>query len=253
MIENSFDTALAKGEFVVYYQPKIDICTEKIVGAEALVRWKKDGNTMISPGDFIPVYEKDGLIVRLDEYVFRQVCCLQSREQKAGAKLLPISVNLSRSSALHGDVAERYKAIVKENGIPSSCVPIELTESAAIYNDRIQMTAGELTDAGFVLHIDDFGAGYSSLISLNQFPFTTLKIDKSLIDEVCQQKGKTLVEQVITLAKLLGMKVVAEGVETREQLKIMKDLKCDAVQGFYYAKPMPEEEFIAYVRQEKRK
>ena len=251
MMENSFETALENEEFVVYYQPKVDIATEKIIGAEALVRWQKDGN-MVSPGDFIPVYEKDGLIVRLDEYVFQKVCRLQRKKQEEGVELLPISVNLSRSSALHGDVAARYIEIVRENGIPFSSVPIELTESAAIYNDRIQLTAGQLTEAGFVLHIDDFGAGYSSLISLNQFPFTTLKIDKSLIDDVCQKKGRTLVEQVITLSKLLGMKVVAEGVETREQLEIIRDLKCDAVQGFYYARPMPEQEFIAYVQQKER-
>lgn len=131
-------------------------------------------------------------------------------------------------------------------------MPIELTESAAIYNDRIKETTGKLADAGFQLHIDDFGAGYSSLISLNQFPFSTLKIDKSLIDDVCQKTGRTLVEQVITLARLLGMKVVAEGVETGEQLEILKCLNCDAVQGFYYAKPMPEQEFVAYVQQRER-
>lgn len=252
MIENSFDTALEKEEFVVYYQPKVDIATERIIGAEALVRWKKDGKALIPPGDFIPVYEKDGLIVRLDEYMFRQVCRVQRRKMEEGAELLPISINLSRSSVLHGDVAERYIAIVKENGIPFSCVPIELTESAAIYNDRIKETTGKLADAGFQLHIDDFGAGYSSLISLNQFPFSTLKIDKSLIDDVCQKTGRTLVEQVITLARLLGMKVVAEGVETGEQLEILKGLNCDAVQGFYYAKPMPKQEFVAYVQQRER-
>lgn len=249
MIENAFESALEKQEFVVYYQPKVSIATEKVIGAEALVRWKKDGTYMISPGDFIPVYEKDGLIVKLDEYVFRKVCALQKRKLEEGAPLLPISVNLSRSSVLHQDIAERYIRIVQENGIPFSCVPIELTESAAIYNDRIKTTTGKLTDAGFILHIDDFGAGYSSLISLNQFPFSTLKIDKSLIDDVCQAKGKTLVEQVITLSKLLDMTVVAEGVETREQLDIIKALNCDAVQGFYYARPMPEDAFIEYVHE----
>ena len=150
--------------------------------------------------------------------MFRQVCRVQRRKMEEGAELLPISINLSRSSVLHGDVAERYIAIVKENGIPFSCVPIELTESAAIYNDRIKET----------------------------------KIDKSLIDDVCQKTGRTLVEQVITLARLLGMKVVAEGVETGEQLEILKCLNCDAVQGFYYAKPMPEQEFVAYVQQRER-
>lgn len=248
MIEIAFESALKNHEFIVFYQPKVDIDTEKVVGAEALVRWYKDGTSLISPGEFIPVYERDGLIVKLDEYVFRQVCSLQKRRMDKGEELLPISVNLSRTSALHEDVAKRYIDIIKENGIPFSCVPIELTESAAIYNDRVKTMTEQLTDAGCILHIDDFGVGYSSLISLNQFPFSTLKIDKSLIDDVCQSKGKTLVEQVITLSKLLDMKVVAEGVETKEQLDIIKALQCDAVQGFYYAKPMPEDEFIEYVK-----
>ena len=248
MIEIAFESALKNHEFIVFYQPKVDIDTEKVVGAEALVRWYKDGTSLISPGEFIPVYERDGLIVKLDEYIFRQVCSLQKRRMDKGEELLPISVNLSRTSALHEDVAKRYIDIIKENGIPFSCVPIELTESAAIYNDRVKAMTEQLTDAGCILHIDDFGAGYSSLISLNQFPFSTLKIDKSLIDDVCQSKGKTLVEQVITLSKLLDMKVVAEGVETKEQLDIIKALQCDAVQGFYYAKPMPEDEFIEYVK-----
>lgn len=249
MIENSFEDALKQGQFIVYYQPKIDIHTEKVIGAEALVRWKKDDGTMISPGDFIPVYEKDGLIAKLDEYVFRQVCSLQKDRLDKGQKLLPISVNLSRSSVLHRDLAERYIEIVKQYRIPFPCVPIELTESASIYSNRIQKMTEKLTKEGFVLHIDDFGAGYSSLVCLNQFPFSTLKIDKSLIDHVCEEKGKTLVEQVIMLAKLLKMKVVAEGVETKEQIEELRKMKCDEIQGFYYAGPMPEKEFAAYERE----
>lgn len=248
MIENNFESALNNQEFIVYYQPKIDIITEKVIGAEALVRWERADGSMIAPGDFIPVYEKDGLIVRLDEYVFRKVCQLQRKELDKGETLLSISVNLSRSSILHSDISKKYIKIAEENKIPFSCVPIELTESAAIYSDRMKKTTEELVQAGFLLHIDDFGVGYSSLISLNQFPFTTLKIDKSLIDHVCQIKGKMLVEQVITLSKLLNMTVVAEGVETKEQLDEIKKMKCDEVQGFYYARPMPEQEFIEYIR-----
>ena len=253
MLENSFEDALNNREFILYYQPKIDINTEKVIGAEALVRWKKADGSMVSPGDFIPVYESDGLIERLDEYVFEQVCHLQKEKMKDGEKLLEISVNLSRSSILYDGMPERYIKIVKENGIPFSCVPIELTESAAIYSDRIERAINRLVKAGFSLHMDDFGSGYSSLISLNQLPFTTLKIDKSLIDDVCQQRGKTLVEQVIVLAKLLNMNVIAEGVETKEQLDEIKEMKCDEVQGFYYARPMPEQEFVAYVQENRLK
>ena len=250
MIENSFDDALNNQEFIVYYQPKVDIITEKVIGAEALVRWKKMDGSLVSPGDFIPVYEKDGLIERLDEYVFRKVCHLQKSKINEDKELLPISVNLSRSSILHEDVAERYIKIVQENEVPFSCVPLELTESAAIYGDRINETTEQLINAGFKLHVDDFGSGYSSLVTLNQLPFSTLKIDKSLIDHVCEKKGKTLVEQVIMLSKLLNMQVLAEGVETKEQLEELRKMKCDEVQGFYYARPMPENEFIEYINRD---
>lgn len=248
MIENCFEEALNDEEFLVYYQPKIDLSTEKVIGAEALVRWKKSDGTMVPPGEFIPVYEKNGQIEKLDEYVFRKVCQLQRREMDEWKKLINISVNLSRSSILHDGIAECYIKIAKENKIPFSCVPLEITESAAIYGKRIHSTTEQLVNAGFKLHMDDFGSGYSSMLCLNQIPFSALKIDKSLIDHVCEEKGKTLVEQVIMLSKLLNMKVVAEGVETEEQIIELRKMNCDEIQGFYYAKPMPEKEFTEYVK-----
>lgn len=248
MIENCFEEALNDEEFLVYYQPKIDLSTEKVIGAEALVRWKKSDGTMVPPGEFIPVYEKNGQIEKLDEYVFRKVCQLQRREMDEWKKLIDISVNLSRSSILHDGIAECYIKIAKENKIPFSCVPLEITESAAIYGKRIHSTTEQLVNAGFKLHMDDFGSGYSSMLCLNQIPFSALKIDKSLIDHVCEEKGKTLVEQVIMLSKLLNMKVVAEGVETEEQIIELRKMNCDEIQGFYYAKPMPEKEFTEYVK-----
>lgn len=246
-IENSFESALENNEFTIYYQPKINISNEKVIGGEALVRWIKPDGTIVSPADFIPVYEHDGQIAKLDEYVFSKVCDLQERKKAEGKELIPISVNLSRYSALQDDIVENYIKIINKHDIPYSCVPIELTESAAIYGERIKETSDLLVENGFSLHIDDFGSGYSSLTSLNQFPFSTLKIDKSLIDHVCEQKGKTLVEQVIVLSKLLNMKVVAEGVETKEQLDEIKKMNCDEVQGFYFARPMPEEDFDAFL------
>ena len=248
MIENCFEEALNDEEFLVYYQPKIDLSTEKVIGAEALVRWKKSDGTMVPPGEFIPVYEKNGQIEKLDEYVFRKVCQLQRREMDEWKKLIDISVNLSRSSILHDGIAECYIKIAKENKIPFSCVPLEITESAAIYGKRIHSTTEQLVNAGFKLHMDDFGSGYSSMLCLNQIPFSALKIDKSLIDHVCEEKGKTLVEQVIMLSKLLNMKVVAEGVETEEQIIELRKMNCDEVQGFYYAKPMSEKEFTEYAK-----
>ena len=205
--------------------------------------FNSDGS-MVMPGDFIPLYERDGLIVRLDEYIFRHVCEFQRELMEKGQELLPISVNLSRASIHYIGVVDRYVEIVKETGIPFSCVPIELTETATLNNVKIRDFTERLVNAGFALHMDDFGSGYSSLITLSELPFNTLKIDKSLIDCIGQQKGRMVVQQVIILAHGLGMNVIAEGVETAEQVELLREMECDDIQGFYYSRPLPREEFI---------
>ena len=242
-MENAFVEAIRNEEFVVYLQPKYSVETEEIVGAEALVRWKRAEGTMVSPGEFIPLFEKDGLIVRLDEYVFRKVCSIQGERIRSGKKILPISVNLSRASIHYDNMICRYVKIVEENGIPFSSVPIELTETAALYNDRISKLIEKMVDAGFELHMDDFGSGYSSMTSLNQLPFDTLKLDKSLIDYIENFRGQQVIRHTISLAHSLGMKVLAEGVEKAKQVEILRSLSCDEVQGFYYARPLPWENF----------
>lgn len=243
-LENRFESAISNKEFVAYFQPKYDVKTEKIVGAESLVRWINPDGSMVMPGDFIPLYERDGLIVRLDEYIFRHVCEFQRELMEKGQELLPISVNLSRASIHHTGVVDRYVEIVKETGIPFSCVPIELTETATLNNVKIRDFTERLVNAGFALHMDDFGSGYSSLITLSELPFNTLKIDKSLIDCIGQRKGRMVVQQVIILAHGLGMNVIAEGVETAEQVELLREMECDDIQGFYYSRPLPREEFI---------
>ena len=137
----------------------------------------------------------------------------------------------------------RYVKIVEENGIPFSSVPIELTETAAVYNDRISKLIEKMVDAGFELHMDDFGSGYSSMTSLNQLPFDTLKLDKSLIDYIENFRGQQVIRHTISLAHSLGMKVLAEGVEKAKQVEILRSLSCDEIQGFYYARPLPWENF----------
>ena len=241
MMETEFNEAVKNREFVVYLQPKYNVNTERIAGAEALIRWKKPDGTMVSPGEFIPLYEKDGLIVKLDEYVFRCVCENQKQRMDKGERLIPISVNLSRASLHHDRMIERYVQIVKETGIPFETVPIELTETAALYNYQIKILTEQLVEAGFQLHMDDFGSGYSSLTSLNMLPFDVLKLDKSLIDYINQFRGKQVVQHVIALAHGLGMKVLAEGVEEKEQVEALKEMECDEIQGFYYSRPQPYE------------
>ena len=244
LLENRFESAIKNKEFVAYFQPKYDVKTERITGAESLVRWINPDGSMVMPGDFIPLYEKDGLIVKLDEYIFRYVCEFQRELMEKGQELIPISVNLSRTSIHHSDIVERYMKIVEENGIPFSCVPVELTETATLNNVMIRDFTEKLVNAGFALHMDDFGSGYSSLITLSELPFNTLKIDKSLIDCIHQQKGRMVVQQVIILAHGLGMKVVAEGVETADQVELLKEMECDNIQGFYYSRPLPKAEFV---------
>ena len=251
MIENCFTDALKNKEFIIYYQPKIDVITEKVIGAEALVRWQRTDGSMISPENFIPIYEKNGQIQKLDAYIFGQVCRLQKRILDESKKLLSVSVNLSRSSILCEEIVEQYTKIVRENDIPITCVPLEITESASVYGQKVVKVAERLLQSGFKLHIDDFGSGYSSMESLSRLPFSVLKIDKSLIDHICETRVEILVNHIIKLSKDLNMRVLAEGVETKEQLDILRKIKCDEIQGFYYARPMPEVEFVEYVRRKR--
>ena len=160
-----------------------------------------------------------------------------------GKELIPISVNLSRASLHRSGTVMRYVEIVKGAEIPFSCVPIELTETVALYSDRIRRITEALVRTGFLLHMDDFGSGYSSMTSLNQLPFDTLKLDKSLIDYIENFRGQQVIRHTISLAHSLGMKVLAEGVERAKQVEILRSLSCDEIQGFYYARPLPWENF----------
>lgn len=247
-MENDFKSAISNREFKVYYQPKYDVNTENIVGAEALVRWQKLDGTLISPGAFIPLFESDGLVVHLDEYVFESVCQFQKERMENKLPMVPISVNLSRASIHFSDVVDRYVDIVNQKQIPFECVPIELTESATLYSEKILEITDQLVNAGFTLHMDDFGSGYSSLTSLNELNFSAVKLDKSLIDYIDQVRGKKIVQQAIDLGHGLDMKVVAEGVESKEQRDYLKEMHCDMIQGFYYSKPLKQEDFIEKLR-----
>lgn len=250
MMENNFEQALEAEEFVVWYQPKYDVKTERIVGAEALVRWKKSDGTMIPPGEFIPLFEKNGLIVHLDEYVFRKVCQQQKERMEQGKVVLPVSVNLSRATLHHEGIVERYAQIVYDNKNPFESVPIELTETAALYSIQIQGLTEKMVNVGFLLHMDDFGSGYSSMTSLNVLPFHVLKLDKALIDYIGNSRGNQVIQHTIALAHGLDMKVLAEGVETKEQVEFLRKMQCDEIQGFYYSRPQPYEVYDAMVEKD---
>lgn len=241
-IEDSFENALDNHEFEVWYQPKFSPTSKKIVGAEALVRWRKNGE-LVPPMSFIPLLEKDGKIRELDEYVFRNVCYQQKLWQTEGIKIVPVSVNLSRASMYYKSVVGKYNWIVADAGISQKMVPIEITESAAINNSDVKIIANTFYRSGFTLHLDDFGSGYSSLSTLNELHFDTLKIDKSLVDYIGNPNGDKLLEHTVSLALELGMHVTAEGVEYEWQNSYLRHIGCESIQGFLFSRPIMKEEF----------
>jgi len=242
-LEDRFEGALENCEFEVWYQPKYSADKAEIVGAEALIRWRKPDGSLIPPYKFIPLFEKNGLISRLDEYVFRSVCEQQKEWEYAGKTLLPISVNISRASLYYSNVVEKYKNILQEYAIEAKYVPLEITESATIDNMEIRGLIDEFHAAGFPLLLDDFGNGYSSLATLNVMHFDILKLDKSLVDHIGDENGEKLLYYTIKLAKSLGMQITAEGVEYQEQVIFLQHLECNDIQGFFFSKPLPLDEY----------
>ncbi len=246
-IAASMEQALASGEFVLYYQPKIDLRTEKIVGAEALVRWCRNGK-MIAPYHFIPLFEKNGFIQRLDFEVLSQVCRFLSRNRHL--KMPKISVNLSGTTIARADVLANAQLILDKYNISSSQIDIEITESAFVGNHVAQETVGGLEDMGFTISMDDFGAGISSLNRLKNLDIDTLKIDREfIVDYLENEKGGTILKSVIGMAKNLGIETVAEGIETKEQLETLRLYGCDVGQGYYFSRPVEESVYLnSFVR-----
>lgn len=243
LMEESFDDAIKNREFKVWLQPKVNALTGKVEAAEALVRWIDAKGNMVPPGAFIPLFEGDGLIADLDEYMFRAVCGLQHTAIAKGYAPIPISVNLSRNSLFSSDVVENYYTIASNEEVPLDLVPLELTESAVGEDAILLDVCNKFVAAGFVLHIDDFGTGYSSFSSLSTFPFSVVKLDKRIIDCIGSESGDIVVRNAITIVRELGMSTVAEGVETLDQLKFLQDAGCDTIQGFLFSPPVAAKEF----------
>ena len=236
-------SAMDNGEFTFYLQPKCILQTGKIIGSEALVRWISPEKGFISPGQFIPLLEKNGFINKLDVYIWDKVCQTIRRWLDEGRTVLPISINVSRADIYSMDVVRILKGMIEKYNISTEYIEIEITESAAVDNDEIKSIADKFHGNGFPLLVDDFGSGYSSLVTLNMKCFDTLKIDKSLIDYIGDSNGERLLVHTIALAKELGICVTAEGVESQEQVEFLKNIDCDSIQGFYYSKPLPLTEY----------
>ena len=242
-LEERFEESLKAGDFEVWYQPKYSAASGEIVGSEALVRWRDKDGSMISPGRFIPLFEQNGMIAKLDEYMFRAVTRQQAKWKDEGRKIYPVSINLSRASLYYADIFERYQSILKESGIEPEYIQLEVTESAMEGKKDIRVLLEQFRNMGIQILMDDFGTGYSSLATLNMRCFDTIKLDKSLIDHIGDKNGETLLCYIIDMGHQLELHITAEGVENPKQLEFLKQNKCDDIQGFLFARPMPFDQF----------
>ena len=247
IVEN-MQSALDEHQFVVYYQPKHDLHTDRTGGAEALVRWIHPEMGFISPGLFIPLFERNGFVTQLDFYIWEEVCKELQKCIREGLPAVPVSINASRMDFEVPDLAERIAELADRYGLDHSLLHVELTESMYTDDpDRIVRTLEALHANGFRIELDDFGSGYSSLTSLSTLTLDVMKIDMSLIRHATETNDYSILRFATLLADGMRLKTVVEGVETVEQVAALKVLGCDYIQGYYYSKPLPPEEFERYL------
>jgi predicted signal transduction protein with EAL and GGDEF domain len=245
MLENNLRRALDREEFVVYYQPLVNINTGEVVGMEALVRWRHPERGLISPEEFLSLSENTGLIAFIDELVLYTVCVQCKAWQDAGFQPMIVAVNLSAHTFQQPNLLETVTSVLEKTGLDPHFLGLEITESIAMQDIETTLhKLSKLSDLGVQIAIDDFGTGFSSLYYLKKFPINKLKISKHFVSDIVNDHNdKLIVESVIALAKSLKFKVVAEGVETEEQLIFLKQRQCDEMQGYLFCKPLPAEAF----------
>jgi diguanylate cyclase (GGDEF)-like protein/PAS domain S-box-containing protein len=253
-LQGAMRTALKRNEFVLHYQPQVDMQSGEIVGLEALVRWLHPEQGMLPPGSFIPVAEESGLIVPLGEWVLREACRQHKRWLHTGLPAVRIAVNLSGRQFLRGDLLNTVRKVIDETGIEPHCLELELTESAIMEHvDKSIETFLELRKLGVHLAIDDFGTGYSSMAYLKRFTIDKLKIDQSFVrDLTIDSDDAAIVTATIAMAHKLNLTVVAEGVETEEQLRFLNDQGCEQLQGYYFSRPLPVQQATELLRSGRR-
>jgi diguanylate cyclase (GGDEF)-like protein/PAS domain S-box-containing protein len=241
VLENGMRCALARQEFLLHYQPQVDLRTGEVIGVEALVRWRHPELGLVSPLSFIPLAEEIGLIVPLSEWILREACAQNKTLQANGFPPLRMAVNLSGRHFRQSDLADTVALILEETGLDPRYLTIEITESTLVQQtDATLSTLRQLRNMGAHISIDDFGIGYSSLSYLKRLPIDVLKIDRSFVRDITTDPDDAAIATtIITLAHSLGLKVVAEGVETKEQLAFLREHDCDAMQGYYFSKPVP--------------
>ena len=244
ILEKRLKDGMAKKEFAIYLQPKFYVCTEELAGAEALVRWNRDGE-LVMPNIFIPLLEKYELITELDTYVLENICELQQQWRKQGYNIVPISVNESRLHLYNEHHISELIDLVNKYNVQPNTIELEMTETTVVHNIELAKEAERnVHKLGFTVSMDDFGTGYSSFSMLKNINIDVLKMDKSFFDDVLESKrGKIIIEAIIEMAHKLGIKVVAEGIENEEQVDYLKKINCDIIQGYYFEKPITIDEF----------
>ena len=244
-IVDSMESALAQGQFEIYLQPKYRLKDNRMSGAEALVRWNHPEWGLQSPAVFIPLFERNGFITRLDQYVWDKVCAVMQSWKNRGLPPLPVSVNVSRADIYNADLTAVLMGLLQKYELPPASLHLEITESAYTENPRqIIETVSHLRELGFVVEMDDFGNGYSSLHMLHEMPVDVLKLDMKFIQsEPVTPVNQEIMRFIINLAHLMSLSVVAEGVETEEQLERLRRIGCECVQGYYFSRPVQVKEF----------
>jgi len=248
-IETELRTALTREEFVLHYQPQLDITGNEVVGAEALVRWQHPKRGLLSPAEFIDIAETSGLIVEIGKWVLGEACAQSNRWSAEGLPALRVAVNISARQFKSDELVETVRAVLDETGIEPSLLELEITESMVMHDvEEIAARLSQLSDLGLEISIDDFGTGYSSLAYLKRFPVQRLKIDQSFVGMLdAESEDAAIVEAIIRLGHSLRLNVTAEGVETGQQLSVLRNLGCDEVQGYFFSRPITAAAFSDYV------
>lgn len=253
-VENDIVSGLEHEELRLYIQPKVNMRTGRIVGGEALVRWMHPQKGLIAPGEFVPVLEKNGFIINVDEYIWKKVFAYLGRLKEEKRELVPISVNVSRVHAYDNNLCNTLIRLKKEYDIPASYVPLELTESAFLTDEKgMYQRMGVLRNEGFFISMDDFGTGYSTMIMLKNQPMDEIKIDRELIRDIDNPKSRIIVHHTVDMLRDLDANTIIEGVETELQKDFLLDCGCENAQGFLFYRPMPVEEFDELLRKQEEK
>lgn len=246
-IEEDMNSALKNGEFLMFLQPKVSISTGRIIGAEALTRWRHHARGLISPGDFIPVFEKNGFILKLDRFIWESAARQIRSRIDAGIPPVPISVNVSRAYLKGKDTVKELYDLVKKYDIPIGLLQIEITESAE--SADVERSVELFKESGFTMLMDDFGSGYSSLNMLQKTKFDVLKIDRYFLNEfMVSERGRKILGHTISMSKDIGLDIIAEGVETKVQADFLSECGCDAAQGFLYSRPIDTDSFNSMLK-----